>query len=93
VFDYAAAYFQARQERFLSGWNVNEQTIGFIKADLEAGIAALKAQRYAKLGSVIIDATLVSVAQNAAITDKVESEILVQFPRPLNTLSLRLVSQ
>ncbi len=93
VFDYAAAYFQARQERFLSGWNINEQTIGFIKADLEAGIAALKSQRYAKLGSVIIDATLVSVAQNATITDKVESEILVQFPRPLNTLSLRLVSQ
>lgn len=93
VFDYAAAYFQKRQERFLSGWNVNDQTIGFIKADLEIGIAALKAQRYPKLGSVIIDATLVSVAQNPAVTDKVESEILVTFPRPLNTLALRLVSQ
>lgn len=93
VFDYTAAYFQKRQERFLSGWNVNDQTIGFIKSDLEIGIAVLKAQRYPKLGAVILDATLVAVAQNAAVTDKVESEILVTFPRPLNTLSLRIVSQ
>ena len=93
VFDYTSTYFQRRQEAFLAGWNINDETIGFIKADLEIGISNLRSQKYAKLGPVILSAQITSVAQNPSVRDQLDSEILVTFPSPLNTLALRIVSQ
>lgn len=93
VFDYVASLYQARLEAFTKGWNINAQTLGFVRADLEAATASLLATNYAKLGTIINSAEIVELIQDPDYGDRISAEIQVEFPKPLNTLVLRLVSQ
>ena len=93
VFDYTASFFQGLLTPFTKGWNINPQTVGFVQESLDAGCRSLQATNYDKLGTIILGAEVVEVTQDADYGDRLVSEILVTFPKPLNTVVLRLVSQ
>lgn len=91
-FDFVSLFFSDILDDFLGIWNINEETIGFIIAALQAGIDNLKLRRRVRIGAPIIDGRITSVAESTASADRVEAYIEVDFPKPLNTVGLHLVS-
>lgn len=91
-FDFVSLYFLDILEPFLGVWNVNDDTIGFIRQALNTGIESLKLRRVAKIGAPINSASIASVAVSTASSDRVEIFMNVSLPVPLNVLGLHLVA-
>lgn len=91
-FDFVSLFFADILDDYLGQWNVNPETLGFISAAVDSGIDNLKLRRRPRIGAPVIDATLVSIVQNATQSDRVDLVVEVEFPAPLNTVTLRLVS-
>lgn len=90
-FDYLSKFFVAILDRFIGIWNVNEETLGFMRQACNAGIAQLKLKRVARIGAPINDAAIVSLAISEASPDRVELYINVDRPVPLNVIGLHLI--
>jgi hypothetical protein len=91
-FDYVSLFFQGILEEFLGIWNVNEETLGFLKQALNQGIDLLKLRKYAKIGAPLNSAEVTSVDVSTASADRVEAYMSVGLPKPLNRVGLHLVS-
>lgn len=91
-FDFVSLFFSDILDDFLGIWNINAETIGFIIAALQAGIDNLKLRRRVRIGAPIIEGRITSVAESTASADRVEAYIEIDFPKPLNTVGLHLVS-
>lgn len=92
-FDFVSIFFQDILSDFLGEYNIDEETLGFLNQALETGIDILKLRRFAKIGAPINSASVTSVAESSSAADKVEIYMDVDFPKPLNTIELHLVSQ
>lgn len=90
-FDYLSKTFAAVLDPFLGVWNVNEETLGFMRQALNSKIAQLKLKRVARIGAPIIDASISSLAVSSASPDRVEIYMNVSRPVPLNVIGLHLV--
>lgn len=90
-FDYLSKTFAAVLDKFVGIWNVNEETLGFIRQAMNSTIAQLKLKRVARIGAPIIDASITSLAQSTASPDRVEIYMNVSRPVPLNVIGLHLV--
>lgn len=91
-FDFVSLFFSDILDEFLGTWNINAETITFINAALDAGIENLKLRRRIRIGAPIISGRVTSVAESTASSDRVEVYIEVDFPKPLNTIGLHIVS-
>jgi len=91
-FDFVSLYFLDVLEPFLGVWNVNNDTLGFIRQAMNTGIDSLKLRRTARIGAPINDATVTSVAVNETIADRVEVYAEVDLPKPLNVIGLHLIA-
>jgi len=91
-YDYVGLYFLSILEPFLGTWNVNPDTVGFVRQAMNTGIEQLKLRRIAKIGAPLTDATLTSVEVSNASTDRIEIYATVGLPKPLNVLGLHLVA-
>ena len=91
-FDFVSLYFLDVLDPFLGIWNINNDTLGFIRQAVNTGIDSLKLRRLSRIGAPIIDATITSVAVHATIADRVEIYVEVDLPRPLNVIGLHLVA-
>lgn len=90
-FDYLSKTFSTVLDRFIGTWNVNEETLGFMRQALNSTIAQLKLKRVARIGAPIIDASIASLAVSSASPDRVEIYMNVTRPTPLNVIGLHLV--
>jgi hypothetical protein len=90
-FDYLSRFFVATVRDFIGKWNVNEETLGFLRQALNSGIQQLKSKRVARIGAPIIDASIRSLAVSTASPDRVEVYMDLSRPVPLNTLGLHLI--
>jgi hypothetical protein len=91
-FDFVSLFFSDILDDFLGIWNINAETIQFITSALDAGIENLKLRRKVRIGAPIISGRVTSVAESTVSSDRVEVYIEVDFPKPLNTIGLHLVS-
>jgi hypothetical protein len=91
-FDFVSLFFLGVLEPFLGVWNINNDTIGFVRQAMNTGIEQLKLRRVAKIGAPLKDATLTSVAVSLASSDRIEVYVEVGLPKPLNTIGLHLVA-
>lgn len=91
-FDFVSLFFSDILDDFLGTWNINDDTIQFILSALNSGIENLKLRRRVRIGAPIIDGRITSVAESTVSSDRIEAYIEIDFPKPLNTIGLHLVS-
>jgi|MudIll2142460700_1097286.scaffolds.fasta_scaffold00003_116 hypothetical protein len=91
-FDFIALFFQDILEDFLGVYNINDETISFLKQAMITGIDLLKLRKYAKIGSPINDASITSLGPSSAAEDRVEAYMTLDMPKPLNRIGLHLIS-
>lgn len=91
-FDFIALFFQDILDDFLGVYNINDETLGFLKQSMNTGIDLLKLRKYAKIGAPLNDATVTSIDVSTAAADRVESYMTIDMPKPLNRIGLHLIS-
>lgn len=91
-FDYVAMYLRAYMDAFIGVWNVNAETVGFIETALDTGCVNLRLKKRAKIGSPINSYAITQVAESSVSSDRVEAYVELDFPAPLNTVGMHLVS-
>lgn len=90
-FDYLSKFFATILDNFIGIWNVNEETLGFMRQAINSGIQQLKLRRVARIGAPLIDATVISLAVSTASPDRVEIYMNASRPTPLNVIGLHIV--
>lgn len=91
-FDFIALFFLDILKGFIGPYNITDETIGFLKQDINNGIDTLKLRKYAKIGAPITDASITSLGASTAAADRVEAYLAINMPKPLNTIGLHLVA-
>lgn len=91
-FDFVSLFFADILEEYLGIWNINPETMGFIASSISGGIDNLKLRRRPRIGAPLIDGKIVSIAVSTVSADRLEAYVECQFPAPLNTIALHLVS-
>lgn len=91
-FDFIALFFQDILDDFLGIYNINDETLGFLKQAMNTGIDLLKLRKYAKIGAPLNDASITSLEASTAAADRVEAYMTIAMPKPLNRIGLHLIS-
>lgn len=91
-FDYISLFYKDILDDFLGKYNVIDQTLDFLRAALNGGTAQLQSQKYARIGTPVISATVDSIAPLVGQKDRVEVYMTVEMPFPLNRVGLHLVA-
>ena len=91
-FDFVSLFVSDLLNPFIGPWNINDETIGFIRASVTAGIENLKLRKRPKIGAPIISGTITSLGQSVVSADRIEAYVEIDFPKPLNTIGLHRVS-
>lgn len=90
--DFISTMFLGTLRPFIGRWNINVQTINFIKEACFSTITSLKSRVVAKIGAPLISANIDSVAQSDISDDRIEAYISVTQPMTLNVIGLHLVA-
>jgi len=90
-FDFVSVFYVSVLDPFLGIWNINNDTLGFIRQALNTGTENLKLRRVARIGAPINDASITSLEVSTASADRVEVFMEVDLPKPLNVIGLHLV--
>lgn len=91
-FDFVSLYLKEILMQFPGRYNIYADTLNMIKGSLEGGIQYLKLRIFPKIGTPILDATVVSVAQLETEVDRVEAYVELSLPKVLNRIGLHLRS-
>jgi hypothetical protein len=91
-FDFIALFFQDILDDFLGVYNINDETMSFLKQAIITGVDLLKLRKYAKIGAPINDASLTSMEVSDSAKDRVEIYMNIDMPKPLNRIGLHLIS-
>jgi hypothetical protein len=78
---------------FIGKWNINDDTLKFIKQALASGIANLRSRVKPKIGPPLLAGIIESVEPRPDLSaDRVEIHCAVTLPMVLNTIGLHLVA-
>ena len=92
-FDFVAWTFLDTLYPFIGRWNINKDTLEFIRKALYATIANLQSRYVARIGAPLIGATVDDVFQATELSkDRVEAYVSVDLPMTLNIIGLHLVA-
>lgn len=91
-FDFVSLFYLGVLEPFLGIWNINNDTLGFMRQAVNTGTENLKLRRVARIGAPLNDATITSLEVSEVSSDRVEVYVEVDLPRPLNVIGLHLVA-
>lgn len=91
-FDFIAWTFLDTLLPFIGPWNVNEETIEFIRQAIYATGGTLKSRYVSKIGAPLTDFSITSVAESDLSTDRIEAYVDIDMPMVLNTIGLHLVA-
>lgn len=92
-FDYVSIILKDTMDEFIGKWNITPQTLGVLKTALRAVMESLKLYTLPRIGSPVLGYEITSVAQHSTIRDRAEMYCEVDFPYPLNTIGLHVVSR
>lgn len=91
-FDFVSLFFADILNEYIGIWNVNSETMGFIRTALINGVDNLKLRRRPRIGAPLIDGKLTKIETSTMSADRIEVWVEATFPAPLNTIALHLVS-
>lgn len=92
-FDYVSMICKATMDEFLGKWNITPQTLGVLSTALRAVMESLKLYTLPRIGSPVLGYEITQVKQHDDIRDRVEMYCEVDFPYPLNTIGLHIISR
>lgn len=92
-FDYVSFICKDTMDAFLGKWNITPTTLGVLETALRSVMESLKLYTLPRIGSPILGYEVTSVQQLDSIRDRVEMYCMVDFPYPLNTIGLHIVSR
>jgi len=91
-FDFVAKTFLDTLVPFIGTWNVNAETIEFIRQALFSVGDTLKGRFVSKIGAPLNDYNIDRVEESSLSADRIEAYIDVDLPMVLNTIGLHLVA-
>lgn len=91
-FDFVSLYYLGLLEPFLGVWNVNEDTLNFLRQAVNSGTENLKLRRVPKIGAPLNSANISSLFVSPSSADRIEIFVEVSLPKPLNVIGLHLVA-
>ncbi len=89
--DYISYYFWEYLQDIIGQYNITLDSIAYIRNRCDSVIVALKSTEYPKIGAPLIDGAVVLIAQNETFKDRVDIELDLTLPAPLNNLRVTLV--
>lgn len=92
-FDYVSESLARQLDRFIGTWNLNDETLGFIRQALEGKLADLRSRKLPKIGAPVIDSSITSAGVSTISADRAEVFVELTLPKSLNTIGLHLVSR
>ena len=92
-FDYVCYILKDVLDGYIGKWNITESTLGSIRNSIQCVLEGLKQQLYPKIGSPVISYSGVRTVRSEVSRDRVEAFCNVEFPYPLNTLAIHVISQ
>lgn len=92
-FDYVSYICRDAMDVFLGKWNITPSTLASLETTLRGVLETLKLDNQPKIGSRILGYDIISVAQLDDVRDRVEMYAEVDFPYPLNTIGLHIISR
>jgi hypothetical protein len=90
--DYVSLFLADILSDFPGKWNINKETLGFLQVAIEGGIETLRLDRRVRIGAPINNGRITSLAQSTISKDRIELYVEIDFPAPLNTVALHIVS-
>ena len=91
-FDFVSIFFQDILNDYLGIYNINTETMSLLKQSLNTGIDLLKLRSFAKIGAPLNSASITNIQVSTAAADRVEINMNVELPKPLNRIGLHLLS-
>lgn len=92
-FDYVSDICQDVLDNYLGQYNVTQETIGVLDTAIRSTLESLKLERLPKIGAPVLGFDVNSIEQSELSRDRVEMYVEVDFPYPLNTVALHLISR
>lgn len=92
-FDYVSYICRDVLDQYLGKWNVTSSTMIAIETAVTGVMENLRLASVPKIGSPILGYTITSVQQLASSRDRIEIYCEVDFPYPLNTIGLHIISR
>lgn len=92
-FDYVSESLARQLDRFIGTWNLNDETLGFIRQALEGKLADLRSRKLPKIGAPVIASSITSAGVSTISADRAEVFVELTLPKSLNTIGLHLVSR
>jgi len=92
-FDYVSIICKDVLDNFLGKYNIVPSTLGILETAIRSVLESLKLYKLPKIGSPVLGYEVVDIHQLDDIRDRVEMYVNVDFPYPLNTVGLHLISQ
>lgn len=92
-FDYVSYILRDVLDLYLGKWNVTPSTMLAIETAVRGVLENLRLASVPKIGSPVLGYTITSVQQLATSRDRIEVYCEVDFPYPLNTIGLHIISR
>lgn len=92
-YDYVCYLCRDAMDVFLGKWNIVPETLASLETSLRGLLETLRLASQPKIGSPILGYDITSVVQLADVRDRVEMYAEVDFPYPLNTIGLHILSR
>lgn len=89
--DFLSYFYYDKLKGFIGSWNITPDTMNIIRQTINASSELLKGQSLPKIGPPLLDAKIVSLAQNAYNKDNLDVVLSISIVSPLNYLNLHLV--
>jgi hypothetical protein len=90
--DYVSMAVRDVLDGFLGKWNITNETLDFVRADIQSEIDGLLLDKRVRIGARLRTAKLTLLEQSATAEDRIECFVEAQFPMVLNRIGLHIVS-
>lgn len=88
--DFLSYFYYDKTKMFIGTWNITTDTLNTVRHTIDASSALLKSQKLPKIGPPLIDATIVTLGQNALNKDMVDLQLQIVVVYPFNYLNIYL---
>lgn len=92
-FDYVCYILRDVLDQFIGKWNVTSSTLAAIHTAVSAAFETLMLQTQPKIGAPVLGFTITKINQLENARDRIEVYCEVDFPYPLNTIGMHVVSR
>lgn len=90
--DYVSILLSSTLNGFIGKYNLTEDTMGFMRTAVQAGIDTLVLDKKPRIGSRIRSGKITLLQESSIAADRAEMYVEAKFAKPLNTVGLHIVS-